>query len=338
MDDNLRALRAGLIVTRTPLRVSFVGGGTDLADFYTRETGAVLSTTIDKYVYVTVRRHGELFPEKFRINYSETEQTGAIDEIKNDIIRESLRLLGIDTRLYISVVSDLPAASGLGSSSSFAVGLLNALHTYIGNRVSAIQLAQEACRVEIELLKHPIGKQDQYAAAFGGLNFFSFSSDGDVTIEPQRFPKGAPSRFFDHLMMFWTGIMRDANSVLLEQKEKTTSNLSQLRTMRDHARKLREMLKTEFQPCELGKLLDETWKLKRTLASTVSNARIDGWYEKALQAGARGGKLLGAGAGGFLLLVVDPVNRSSVRAALSELSEIAMGYESHGSSLLLPSS
>jgi D-glycero-alpha-D-manno-heptose-7-phosphate kinase len=208
----------------------------------------------------------------------------------------------------------------------------------MGNRVSPIQLAQEACRVEIELLKHPIGKQDQYAAAFGGLNFFSFCSDGDVTIEPQRFPKGAPERFFEHLMMFWTGMMRDANSVLAEQKEKTASNFDQLRTMRDHARKLREMLKTEFQPRELGKLLDDTWRLKRTLASTVSNTRIDTWYERALQAGARGGKLLGAGAGGFLLLIVEPVHRSSVKAALSELIEIPMGYESHGSSLLLPSS
>src|SRR6185503_1573048 len=144
--------------------------------------GAVLSTTIDKYVYVTVRPHGKLFPEKFRINYSETEQTGSVDAIKNDIIRESLRLLGIDTRLYISVVSDLPAASGLGSSSSFAVGLLNALHTYKGERASAGQLAQEACRVEIDVLKHPIGKQDQYAAAFGALNLFSFATDGRVTI------------------------------------------------------------------------------------------------------------------------------------------------------------
>ncbi len=337
MADTLANLRAGLIVTRTPVRVSFVGGGTDLKEFYDQEPGAVLSTTIDKYVYVTVRPHGKLFAEKFRINYSETEQTASIDAIKNDIIRECLRLLEIDTRLYISVVSDLPAASGLGSSSSFAVGLLNALHTYKGERVSASQLAQEACFVEIDVLKHPIGKQDQYAAAFGGLNFFSFAPGGGVTIEPQRLPQGDPSALFSCLMMFWTGITREANSVLVEQKRNTDSKRKELARMRDHAVQMRTMLSGEFRTCELGKLLDETWQLKRGLASTVSSDQIDGWYQRARTAGASGGKILGAGAGGFLLLVVEPPNQQSVREALSELNEIVAGYEAQGSSLLLPS-
>jgi D-glycero-alpha-D-manno-heptose-7-phosphate kinase len=337
MSDALTSLRAGLIVTRTPLRVSFAGGGTDLKEFYDRQGGAVLSTTIDKYVYVTVRPHGELFPERFRINYSETEQTASVDAIKNDIIRECLTLLEIESRLYISVVSDIPAFSGLGSSSSFAVGLLNALHTYKGERVSAIQLAQEACHVEIDVLKHPIGKQDQYAAAFGGLNFFSFVPGGGVTIEPQRFPQDGPSAFFRYLMMFWTGITREAHSVLVEQQKNTGSKVTELARMRDHAVQLRNMLSGEFRTCEFGKLLDETWQLKRGLASTISNERIDGWYQKARNAGAVGGKILGAGAGGFLLLVVEPSNRQSVREALSDLNEIVTGYEAQGSSLLLPS-
>jgi D-glycero-alpha-D-manno-heptose-7-phosphate kinase len=337
MADTLANLRAGLIVTRTPLRVSFAGGGTDLKEFYERQAGAVLSTTVDKYVYVTVRPHGTLFPERFRINYSETEQTAGVDAIKNDIIRESLKLLEIDSRLYISVVSDLPASSGLGSSSSFAVGLLNALHTYKGERVSAIQLAQEACTVEIDLLRHPIGKQDQYAAAFGGLNFFSFVPGGGVTIEPQRFPGGSPSAMFRSLMMFWTGITRDANSVLVEQKKNTDSKMEELTRMRDHALELRAMLAREFRARDLGRLLDETWQLKRGLASTVSNERIDGWYQRARAAGASGGKILGAGAGGFLLLVVEPPDQQAVREALSDLNEIVAGYEAQGSSLLLPS-
>lgn len=337
MADTVLNLRAGLIVTRTPLRVSFAGGGTDLKEFYERQDGAVLSVTIDKYVYVTVRPHGKLFHDKFRLNYSETELAANIDAIRNDIIRECLRLMEIDSALYISVVSDVPASSGLGSSSSFAVGLLNALHTYKGERVSAIQLAQEACQVEIDILKHPIGKQDQYAAAFGGLNFFSFAPGGGVTIEPQRFPKGGSSALFRCLMMFWTGITRDANSVLVEQKQNTDSKLEELTKMRDHAIQLRTMLTGEFHPCDLGRLLDETWQLKRGLASTVSNERIDEWYQRARAAGASGGKILGAGAGGFLLLVVEPPNRQAVREALADLSEIPTGYEAQGSSLLLPS-
>ncbi|HYR89064.1 MAG TPA: GHMP kinase [Terriglobia bacterium] len=337
MVDSLGNLRSGLIVTRTPLRISFAGGGTDLPDFYERQTGAVLSTTINKYVYVTVRRHGDLFPEKYRLNYSETEQALTLDEIKNDIIRECLHLLRIDGPLYVSVVADLPAASGLGSSSSFAVGLLNALHTYRGERVSALQLAQEACQIEIDVLKHPIGKQDQYAAAFGGLNFYTFLTGGSVTIEPHRIPDDAPMRLFSYLMVFWTNIQRDANKVLQEQKENTSSIMEHLIQIRDHAIQLREMMHGRFKPTDFGSVLDATWHCKRRLAKTISNDRIDAWYEKAKAAGAIGGKLLGAGAGGFILLIVEPHRQNDVRNALSDLTEIEIGYESRGSSLLLPS-
>ncbi len=337
MVDAQGSLGSGLIVTRTPLRISFAGGGTDLPDFYQREPGAVLSTTINQYVYVTVRRHGDLFSEKYRINYSETEQVVALDEIRNDIVRECLRLLEIQPPIYVSTVGDLPTLSGLGSSSSFAVGLLNALHIFRGERVSAVQLAREACHIEIDVLKHPIGKQDQYAAAFGGLNFFSFLPDGTVTIEPQHMPGDGPLQLLRHLMLFWTNVQRNANAVLQEQKTRTASNMEHLVRMRDHAVSLRGMMNGNFDPRELGLLLDETWQLKRRLASTITNDRIDAWYARAKRAGAIGGKLLGAGGGGFLLLIVDPADRDAVRSALSDLTEVTIGYESRGSSLLIPS-
>src|SRR5271170_4751491 len=171
-----------MVLTRTPLRVSFAGGGTDLSDFYERDYGAVLSTAIDQYIYVTVKRHGDIFDEKVRLNYSKSEGVVSVDAVKNNIARECLRFLQIDPPIYISTVGDLPASTGLGGSSSFAVGLLNALHAFRGERVSAGQLAEEACHIEIEVLKEPIGKQDQYAAAFGGLNFLRFSPGGGVTV------------------------------------------------------------------------------------------------------------------------------------------------------------
>src|SRR5215475_4712997 len=195
--------RPGVVLTRTPLRVSFAGGGTDLSDFYERDYGAVLSTAIDKYIYVTVKRHGEVFDEKVRLSYSKTESVATVDEVENNIARECLRFLKIEPPIHISTVGDLPASTGLGGSSSFAVGLLNALHAYRGERVSAGQLADEACHIEIEVLKEPIGKQDQYAAAFGGLNFFSFKPGGAVTVEPQRLNNGNLKSLFDCILMFW---------------------------------------------------------------------------------------------------------------------------------------
>ena len=336
MAEGLRRFSPGLIITRTPLRVSFAGGGTDLPGFYERDHGAVLSTTIDKYLYVTVKRHGELFDEGFRLNYSLTEQAQTLDAIKNNIARECLRFLTIEPPIYISTVADLPEFSGLGSSSSFAVGLLNALHAYRGERVSASQLAEEALHVEIERLQRPIGKQDHYAAAFGGLNFFTFMADGSVTVASQRLPDGVIGRLFDHLLMVWTGIQRDAGSVLTEQQRNTDSNFESLQAMREHARKLSALTRNGFDPLAFGRILDETWRLKRRLATTITNDRIDAWYEHALAAGAVGGKLCGAGGGGFLLFVMPPERRAEVRQALGDLTEIPLRYEAQGSRVLLP--
>jgi D-glycero-alpha-D-manno-heptose-7-phosphate kinase len=327
----------GLILTRTPLRVSFAGGGTDLPEFYEREPGAVFSTAIDRYIYVTVKKHGPVFDESIRVAYSKSESVGEIDEIENDIARESLRFLKIEPPIYISTIGDLPASTGLGGSSSFAVGLLNALHAYRGERVSAGQLAEEASHVEIEMLGEPIGKQDQYAAAFGGLNLFTFKPGGGVTIEHQRVGNGGLAELFERTMMFWTGHQRDTAAVLREQKANTAGKLESLERMRDQAYALQALPRNgQIDPAEVGRILHEGWRLKRGLASAISNERIDAWYERALDAGAVGGKLLGAGAGGFLLFIVPLKRQEAVRQALSELKHVRIGYEAHGSRVLSP--
>src|SRR5262245_60217468 len=218
MANSLRSSSPRMVVTRTPLRVSFAGGGTDLAAFYERGGyGAVLSTAVNKYIYVTVKQHGEVFNERIRLNYSKSEQAQRIEDIENNIARECLRFLKIDPPIYISTVGDLPASTGLGGSSSFAVGLLSALHAYRGEKVSAGQLAEEASYIEIDVLKEPIGKQDQYAAAFGGFNVFFFKRGGNVSVEPVRLSNGKLSALFAQMLMFWTGHQRDSSSVLTEQ-------------------------------------------------------------------------------------------------------------------------
>jgi D-glycero-alpha-D-manno-heptose-7-phosphate kinase len=333
-----RTPAAKVVVTQTPLRISFAGGGTDLPDFYNIDTGAVLSATVDKYVYVTVKRHSELFNEPIRLNYSTTEQVDTIDEIQNNIARECLRFLEVAPPIYISTVGDMPASSGMGGSSAFTVGLLNALHAFRGERVTAGQLADEACYIEIEVLKEPIGKQDQYAAAFGGLNLFRFEPGGSVTVEPQRVMNGAVPALFANIMMFWTGHQRPASSVLTEQKAKTLSKLEVLRRMRDDAYDLRALCAgTAIDLRRFGAALHRNWELKRQLASAVSNEQINLWYDRAMAAGAEGGKLCGAGGGGFLMFIVSPEKRERVREALSDLVSVNLDYEVHGSRVLFSS-
>jgi D-glycero-alpha-D-manno-heptose-7-phosphate kinase len=291
-------------------------------------------------VYVVVKRHSELFFEPIRINYSQSEQVERIDEIENNIARESLRFLAIEPPIYISTVGDVPASTGLGGSSAFTVGLLNALHAYRGERVSPGQLAEEASHIEIAVLGEPIGKQDQYAAAFGGLNLFCFNPDGGVTVQQQRLMNGQLQKLFDHVdhvMMFWTGHQRAASHVLAEQQQNTESKLDHLRKMRDQARELHDLLDSgSFDLARLGATLDEGWRLKSQLASTITNIQIDGWYRAALGAGALGGKLCGAGGGGFLLFVVPLDRQPAVRRALKELVEMDVRPEVHGSRVVIP--
>ena len=327
-----------IVVTRTPLRVSFAGGGTDLPDFYEIEDGAVLSAAVDKYVYVTVKRHSALFNEPIRLNYSRTEQVNAIGEIQNNIARECLRFLGIEPPIFISTVADIPASTGMGGSSAFAVGLLNALHAFRGERVAAGQLAEEACHIEIDVLGEPIGKQDQYAAAFGGLNLLRFARGGRVTVEPQPVVNGSLAKLFEHMMMVWTGHQRPAASVLSEQKSKTPSNLDVLRQMRDDAYELRTLCAAPHIDLErLGAALHRGWELKRRLASKITTPEIDDHYRRAIAAGAEGGKLCGAGGGGFLLFIVKPERRPRVAHALADLTSVTVRCEVHGSRVLYPS-
>lgn len=325
-----------LVLTRTPLRVSFAGGGTDLAAFYETEYGAVVSTAINKYIYVTVKKHGEIFNEPIRLNYSKSEQVSRIDEIENNIARECIRFLEIAPPIYISTVGDLPASTGLGGSSSFAVGLLNALHAYRGEKVSAGQLAEEASHIEIDILKEPIGKQDQYAAAFGGFNVYFFKRGGNVSVEPVRLANSNLSALFGQMLMFWTGHQRESSSVLAEQQRNTPNKMESLLQMRNQAMQIQQLLCDGHGNLEeLGRILDVGWQLKRQLATTISTSQIDNWYRLARDAGALGGKLCGAGGGGFLLFLVPSDRQQAVRGALADLGEVPVGAEVHGSQILL---
>jgi D-glycero-alpha-D-manno-heptose-7-phosphate kinase len=328
--------RPQLIVTRTPLRVSFAGGGTDLPAFYEREDGVVFSTAISRYVYVTVKRHSELFFEPIRLNYSKSEEVDYVDEIENNIARECLRFLDFGPPIYVSTVGDVPASTGLGGSSAFCVGLLNALHAFRGERGAAGQLAEEASHIEIDVLGHPIGKQDQYAAAFGGFNVFCFKRGGAVTVEHQRFTTSRREEFFGSMMLFWTGHQRDANHVLAEQKANTEARFAHLRKMRDQAYELQNLVGNSHMDMKtFGHILDEGWRLKRELATSITNTQIDEMYDRAIEAGAYGGKLCGAGGGGFLLFIVPSERQSRVRDALRDLPELTVAHEAQGSQVIV---
>lgn len=333
MTEVRNSLRA--VTTITPQRLSFVGGGTDLPDFYQKHGGAVVSTTIDKYIYVTVKRHSPLFDHAYRLSYSKTENVQRLEEIENDVARECLRLLHVEPPLYIATAADLPAQSGLGSSSSFAVGLLYALHTLRGEAVSAGQLAEEACHVEINMLGRPIGKQDQYAAAFGGLNSISFQRDGRVHLDPLWLAENGAETLFRNSMLFFTGMQRDAGDILHEQRNRIADTSDTLIKMRDMTIRCRELLlgRSEILT-EFGALLDEGWKAKRTLASKISSQGIEDAYARALRAGALGGKIAGAGGGGFLYLLVRPECQAAVRRALPEMTQVEIKYEPRGSRVL----
>lgn len=317
----------------TPLRLSFSGGGTDISAFYERHGGAVVSSTINQYVYVTVKRHSPLFNEAYRLSYTVTEHVQSLDEIENDIARECLRLVPVDPPLFIVTAADLPSQSGLGSSSSFAVGLLYALHLMRGEQVSAAQLAEEACQVEIGMLGQPIGKQDQYAAAFGGLNHISFLQGGRVEIDALWLPKA--NDLFSHSMLFWTGVQRKASDILTHQKARIAQSVETLSSMRDMARECRDiLLAEEIDYRAFGDLLDRGWKTKRGLASGIATSGIDQAYARSLAAGAYGGKIAGAGGGGFLYLVVPPEKQFSVRAALCDMVDVPVEHDPRGARVL----
>jgi D-glycero-alpha-D-manno-heptose-7-phosphate kinase len=323
-----------MIISRTPLRMSFVGGGSDLAVFYRKFGGAVVSTAINQFVYITVNKK---FDEKIRVSYSKTEEARTVDRIKHPLVREAMKLLKIDGGLEITSVADIPGrGSGLGSSSSFTVGLLHALHAYAERYAGAEQLAQEACEIEIGRCGEPIGKQDQYAAAYGGLNFIQFHEDDSVSVEPILCKRETLRTIQDHILVFYTGITRSASDVLKHQQSAVASEKKKQAVMRKMVA-LAEQMKSELQRNRagaFGEIIHEGWLLKKSLTSGISTDAIDGWYAKARKAGAVGGKLLGAGAGGFLMFYAPPEKHEAITQSLGKLRRMDFKFEPQGSRIL----
>jgi D-glycero-alpha-D-manno-heptose-7-phosphate kinase len=308
-----------MIISQTPYRVSFAGGGTDLPAYYRREFGAVLSVTIDQHIYVTLHRR---FESTIRISYSRTEVADSIDDVQHELVREAMRMVEIDEPLEITTIGDVPSGTGMGSSSSLTVGLLTALYGYRHRVVSPKLVAEQACQVEIDVLGKPIGRQDQYAAAFGGLNYFRFNPDDTVDVEPVPCRAEVLAELEKRTLLLYTGQTRDANVILEQQSSATKDRVDVLRAMRDLADEMRHSLAGEGDLDRFASMLHEGWELKRSLGFGISNDRINEWYATARRAGAVGGKLLGAGGGGFLLLIAPAWRHRAIREALGRPREL----------------
>jgi len=322
-----------MILTRTPFRISFVGGGSDMPAFYKQAPGAVLSTTINKFMYIS--SHYFFDEDKIRVKYSRTETVTAIDELVHPIVREVLKKFNIHGALEISSNADVPAGTGLGSSSAFTVGLLHNLYTVAGKFVDKNCLASEACEIEINKLKEPIGKQDQYAAAFGGLNKIIFNPEGTVSVEPIHLKKASYKELSNRLLMFYTGRQRKTASILSEQKSNLKSK-DKFKVLNDMVSLVDDQRDALYSGNlnEFGTILHKNWLLKKQLAAKISNSSIDKLYEKGMKAGALGGKLLGAGGGGFLLFYCDEKHQAKLRKAMSPLRELHFKFENEGSKLV----
>jgi D-glycero-alpha-D-manno-heptose-7-phosphate kinase len=324
-----------MIISRTPLRVSFFGGGSDLPAYYRQHGGAVLSTAIDKSVYVTVSRK---FDDAVRVSYSRTEEVAHAADVEHPLVREALALLDIDGGVEITSVADIPArGTGLGSSSSFTVGLLNALHAHQGRRVAARRLAEESCVVEIDRCGEPIGRQDQYAAAFGGFNLIRFHPDDRVEVTETPCPADAKAAELQRrLLFFYTGVTRPADPLL----GALSAEVARPGAAASATGELCGLALTAADALgagdvdALGSMLDHAWRLKRSLAAGISNATVDAAYDAALAAGAVGGKLLGAGGGGFLMFIAPPERHDAVRAALGALRETPFKFAPCGSAII----
>jgi D-glycero-alpha-D-manno-heptose-7-phosphate kinase len=316
-----------MIITQTPLRISFFGGGTDFREFFQKEEGCVLSSAIDRYIFVIIKRR---FDAKIRVGYTKTELVDHIDELQHELVRECLRKTGIRKGVEISTMADIPSAgSGMGSSSTVTVGLLNAMYQYLGEAKDAETLAREACEIEIDILGKPIGIQDQYIAAYGGQRFLTFSRHRGVTVESIGLDENRSRRLNQNLMLFFTNVTRKAESVLTEQVARMNGQWEVLRAMKKLAAPARNCLELgEFD--EFGRLLHQGWELKKTLASRISNGLIDDIYGAARKAGSLGGKITGAGGGGFLLLYCPRERQDAVRSALSRLRELPFHLEPDG--------
>jgi len=323
-----------MIISKTPLRMSFVGGGSDLPVFYRKYGGAVVSTAINKFVYVTVNQK---FDDRIRLSYSKTEDAKSAEKVKHPLVREALQMLGIRGGIEITSIADIPGkGTGLGSSSSFTVGLLNALHAFANRYASAEKLGEESCAIEIERCGEPIGKQDQYAAAFGGFNLIQFNPDDSVSVEPIICKRETLRRLQENTLVFYTGITRSASAILKTQSASVASDKAKQKTMKRMVGLAHE-LRTELQKNNLdafGEIIHENWELKRSLTSGVSSSAIDDWYARARKTGAVGGKLLGAGSGGFLMFYASRERHDDIARELSELRRVDFGFEAQGSKII----
>ena len=319
-----------MIISRTPFRISFAGGGTDLPSYYLKDDGQVISTTIDKCIYVAVKRQTAIAEYKYRINWSKVEFKNHIDDIEHPIVREALRLMKIDFPLEVSTFADIPAQTGLGSSSAFAVGLLHALHALKGEMVTKGSLAADAAKLEIDILGRKIGKQDHYSAAYGNINIFGFHKNGHVSVDPVFYKPETKLAIESHLMLFYTALKRDANEILKIQSENTLNKYNVLYEMKCQVDTIREILSSGENLHDFGQVLNKGWQLKKSLVDTISSSEIDHYYNAAIEAGARGGKLLGAGGGGFLLFYVEPKNQQNVKKKLSDLYEMPFSFDTGG--------
>lgn len=322
-----------MIISRTPLRMSFVGGGSDLPSYYKQMGGAVLSTTVDKYIYVTVNKK---FDNDIRLSYSITENESNIQQIKHPIVRNTLDLLDIQGGIEITSISDIPSqGSGLGSSSSYTIALLHALYTYKGESISKEELGRLSSYIEIDLCGDKIGKQDQYAAAFGGLNLIEFNEDDSVIVSPITCKPETIKKMEKSIVVFYTGRTRSASSLLSEQSDnmKQANKRELMSNMVSLAYDMRDLLENDDIDL-LGELLDKNWQLKRQMTVGISDAQIDGWYSKGISAGATGGKLLGAGNGGFIMFFAPKEKHIDIVTAMKGLKRVPFSFDNNGSEIV----
>lgn len=323
-----------MIISRTPLRISFVGGGSDIPAYYTQSPGAIISTAINKYIYITVNKK---FDNKIRASYSKTEIVDRVDQLEHPLIRECLKIVGIVGGVEVTSMADIPSeGTGLGSSSSYTVGLLNALYAYKGIHVPAEKLAQEACQIEIDILKNPIGKQDHYIAAYGGLQYIQFNSDGSVYVDPIICSPQTKKKFEQNMLLLYTGLTRPSYPILAKQSSNMVKKEDKKKTMEqmvELAKKMGSALNKNSLR-SIGELLHKNWMLKKTMVEGISTKKIDFWYEKARKQGALGGKIIGAGGGGFLLLYADERRHGKILRTLAELVTLSFKFEPQGSKII----
>ena len=323
-----------MIISRTPFRISFFGGGTDYPAWYEEHGGAVLSTTIDKYCYINIRYLPPFFEHKHRVVYSNIENVKSIDEIQHPVVRALLKHFNIEKGVEIHHDGDLPARSGLGSSSAFTVGMLNSIYALKGSIISKFELAKQAIDIERNILKENVGSQDQVAVACGGFNKITFHKDHNFLIEPMTLQKERIVQLEKHLMLIFTGLSRFASEIAAEQIKNTQGKKKELTAMKQMVDHAIGILNSDQAIIEFGKLLHESWQLKKCLSGKISNRALDNLYENALRHGAVGGKLLGAGGGGFMLLFVRPENREKLKQGLKDYLEVNFSFDTNGSQIV----